>query len=126
MSENERIRILRKTLNLTMEKFGEALGVTRTAISNIENGNRNVTEQMRRSICREFGVNEIWLRTGEGGEENMFTEISVDDRFALSLGKLSKSDNRFLQNALIILAEMEPEKIKLIEEFMKKCLGIKE
>lgn len=122
---NERVKQLRKLLGLTMEKFGERLGVTRTAISNIEAGNRGVTEQMLRSICREFNVNEVWLRTGEGGDDNMFTKISEDDRFSLNLGKLSQSDNEFAKNMLNAIAETEPEKLKIIEDFMKACLGIK-
>lgn len=64
--ENNRIHEIRTTLNLTLEKFGKRLGVTKVAISNIEKGNRNVTEQMRRSICREYGVNETWLVSGIG------------------------------------------------------------
>lgn len=63
---NERIRQLRKALSLTLEEFGGRLGVTKTAISRIELGGRNVTDQMAISICREFGVNEEWLRTGSG------------------------------------------------------------
>lgn len=68
---NERISELRKSLKLTMEDFGKKLGVTRSAISNIESGKRNLTEQMILSICREFCVNEEWLRTGNG---EMFLE----------------------------------------------------
>lgn len=63
---NERVKLLRKTLGLSGEKFGSKLGVQRGAISNIEKGNRNLTEQMILSICREYNVNEEWLRTGEG------------------------------------------------------------
>lgn len=63
---NERVKLLRKTLGLSGEKFGSKLGVQRGAISNIEKGNRNLTEQMLLSICREYNVNEEWLRTGEG------------------------------------------------------------
>ncbi len=122
---NERVKQLRKCLGLTMEKFGDRLGVTRTAISNIEAGNRGVTEQMLRSICREFNVNEVWLRTGEGGDNNMFTKMSEDDRFSLNLGKLSQSDNEFARNMLNAIAEADPEKLKIIEDFMKACLGIK-
>lgn len=122
---NVRVRKIRKHFDLTMEKFGERLGVTRTAISNIESGNRGVTDQMARSICREFGVNEIWLRTGEGGEDNMFTKISEDDRYSLNLGKLSITENEFVQNGVNLLAETEPEKLKVIENFMKQWLGIK-
>ncbi len=64
MTVNERVKEIRKTEVLTMESFGEKLGVGRTAISNIENGKRNVTDQMIKSICREFGYREEWLRDG--------------------------------------------------------------
>lgn len=76
---NERIKELRKSLGLTMEKFGERLGVTKVAISNIEKGNRNVTDQMFKFICREFNVNENWLRTGEGSMFNNTDTFSLDD-----------------------------------------------
>lgn len=62
----ERVKEIRKTLGLTLEKFGEPLGVTKVAISNIEKGNRNVTEQMLKAICREYSVNEDWLKNGVG------------------------------------------------------------
>ncbi len=63
---NERVKKLRKTLNLTLEGFGKKLGVTRSEIGHIENGNRKITEQMIMAICREFNVNEDWLRNGAG------------------------------------------------------------
>ena len=64
MTVNDRIKEIRKSEELTLEKFGERIGVTKTAISKIELGNRNVTEQMIKSICREFGYREEWLRDG--------------------------------------------------------------
>ena len=109
---------------MTLEQFGEKLGVTKTAISYVENNKRNLTEQMLLSICREFGVNEIWLRTGEGDVENMFTKLSDDDRYSINLGKLSITENQLAKNMLNAIAEASPEKLKHIEEFMKACLGI--
>ncbi|MDE7324339.1 MAG: helix-turn-helix transcriptional regulator [Lachnospiraceae bacterium] len=64
MTVNARIKEIRIANNLTMEKFGERIGVTKSTISNIENGNRNATEHMIKSICREFGYREEWLRNG--------------------------------------------------------------
>lgn len=125
MTQGERVKSVRKKKELTLEKFGERLGVTKTAISYVESNKRNLTEQMFKSICREFGVNEIWLRTGEGGDDNMFTKVSKDDRFSLNLGKLSQSDNEFAKNMLNAIAETDPEKLKIIEDFMKTCLGLK-
>ncbi len=66
MTQGDRIKAIRKHFKLTMEKFGNKLGVTKVAISNIEKGNRNLTEQMSKAICREFNVNEDWLKTGNG------------------------------------------------------------
>ena len=72
----DRIRILRKeTRTHTLQKFSNKLGITHAALSNIENGKRNVTEQMRKSICREFRVDPVWLTTGEG---DMFIDQSVE------------------------------------------------
>lgn len=64
MTVNERVREIRKLEKLTLEKFGEKLGVGKTAISSIEHGINGVTEQMIKSICREFGYREEWLRDG--------------------------------------------------------------
>ena len=72
MTQGERIRNIRKKLNLTLEKFGGKLGVGKTAISNIEKGNRNLTEQMALSICREYNVNYDYLMDGEG---EMFDDL---------------------------------------------------
>lgn len=52
--------------SMTLEEFGARVGVKKAAISKIENGISGVTEQMRLAICREFGVSENWLLTGEG------------------------------------------------------------
>lgn len=79
MTENERVKEIRTALNMTLEKFGQQLGVTKVAISNIEKSNRNVTEQMRKAICREYNVNENWLRTGEG---SMFVEFTEKEEVA--------------------------------------------
>lgn len=122
---NTRIKKIRECANLTQEEFGKRIGSARNTIANYETGNRKPSSAVVTLICKEFGINEVWLRTGEGGDENMFTKVSDDDRYSLCLGKLAASDNKFVQNALIALAETEPEKLKIIEEFMKDCLGIK-
>lgn len=66
MTQGERVREIRKALNLTLEKFGEKLGVGKGAISKIEKDDRNLTEQMAISICREYNVNYDYLMSGEG------------------------------------------------------------
>ena len=121
---NERIKYLRKKLDMTQQEFANRLGVARNNIAGYETGKRSPSNAVISLICREFKVNEIWLRTGEGGENNIFTNLSTDDEYSLSLGKLTLEENRFVQNAVNYLANTEPEKLKIIEEFMKSCLGI--
>lgn len=120
----KRIKDIRKTFDITQTEFGNKIGLAPNTITNYETGRRSPSNQIIISICREFNVNEIWLRTGEGGNDNMFTKVSDDDRYSLNLGKLTLTENRFIQNAINMLAETEPEKLKIIEDIMKKCLGI--
>ena len=63
---NTRIKFLRKNSGLTQEKFAERIGLKQNSIALIESGKRNISDQAILSICREFGVREEWLRTGEG------------------------------------------------------------
>ena len=66
MTENERVKAIRKAKGMTLEQFGKLFGVSRTTFSDIETGRRSLTAHMRLSICRELKVNEEWLRTGKG------------------------------------------------------------
>ena len=79
MTQGERIRLIRKELNLTLEKFGEKLGVQRSAVSKIERGERGLTEQMVKAICREFNVNYDYLVDGDGEMFDDLPETIMDE-----------------------------------------------
>ncbi len=121
----DRIKKVRKHFGLTQDDFSKKIGLARNSVANYECGRRIPTNAVLTSICREFGVNENWLRTGEGGDENMFTKIDEDDRYSLNLGKLSITENQTVKNMVNVIAEASPEKLKYIEDFMKACLGLK-
>ena len=72
MTQGERVREIRKELGLTLEKFGEKLGVKKNAISQLENGRNALTDQMVKAICREYNVNYDYLMNGEG---EMFDDL---------------------------------------------------
>ena len=72
MTQGERVKEIRKALGLTLDKFGEKVGVKKQTVSRIENGVNNVTDQMVLSICREFNVNYDYLMNGEG---EMFDDL---------------------------------------------------
>lgn len=123
---NERFKKVRQKYDLSQEAFAKRIGIgSRAHISALENGSRTITDRIIRDVCREFNVNEVWLRTGEGGDVNMFTKVSEDDRYSLNLGKLSTTENEFIKKGVNLLAETDPEKLKILEEFMKQWLGIK-
>lgn len=63
---NTRIKMLRKMLDLTQQAFAERIGLKQNSIALIESGKRNISDYSVRVICREFNVNEEWLRNGEG------------------------------------------------------------
>ena len=63
---NTRIKLIRDTLKLSQEEFGEAIGIKRSGVSNIESGQRSVSERHIKLLKSAYNVNEHWLRTGEG------------------------------------------------------------
>lgn len=115
MTEGERIKQIRKDHEMTLEQFGKILGVTKVAISNIENGKRNVTEQMRKSICREFNIDPIWLATGEGDK---YIDQSVE--LIAILDKLLHNENDFAKNLFKIFAQYSLEDWKDLERIANK------
>lgn len=119
-----RIKKLRLKKEYTQEEFGKRIGSARNTVANYESENRIPGNAVIALICKEFEVNEVWLRTGEGGDNNMFIKVNQEDLYSISLGKLTMTENQFIQNAIIALAKTEPEKLKIIEEFMKNCLGL--
>jgi hypothetical protein len=115
---NERVKQLRKTLDLTMEKFGEKIGVKKSAISLIESGKNSLTEQMIKSICREFDVDEEWLRNGTG---SMFIERTRDEEIANFIGTIqSVDDDSFMKKFISMLAKLDESEWKLLEKMALK------
>ena len=124
MTQGERVKTVRKSKEMTMEEFGKRLGVTRTAISNIEKGYRGLTEQMLKSICREFSVDEEWLRTGDG---DMPQKLSEEEEVASLVSNLLEDgrDNPFFGIILEIVQtynELSPASQKVLQEASKKLV----
>ena len=113
MTQNERVKEVRKALGLTLEKFGERIGVTRGSMSNIENGNRNLTEQMTKSICREFSVDYIWLTTGEG---EMFVES--DDEFLGRIDQVMTGENEARKNMIKTLLYASDDDVEAFDRLV--------
>lgn len=117
MTQGERIKDVRNSLGLTLEKFGKKLGVTKTAISRIEKGERSLTEQMTKSICREFSVDYMWLTTGEG---EMF--VDSDDDFIERIDRIMAGEDEARKNLFKFMLELSDEDIAALDRLMKKAI----
>ena len=120
MTQGERIKEIRKSLNLTLEKFGEKIGVTKTAISRIEKGERGCTEQMTKAICREFGVDYIWLTTGEG---EIF--VDSDNDFIEKIDRIMAGESDIWKKAIKALVNASTEDIEALDRLIDLYLQAK-
>lgn len=103
---NERVKQLREALGLSQEALGARVGVTRGSISRLESGTNNVTPAMIISLCREFNVNEEWLRNGTG---EMFNTLSQDEELAYIVGQALPQADDFVKNTFIALGRLSQE-----------------
>lgn len=119
MTQGERVKNLRKTLSLTLEKFGQRIGVGKSTISDIENGRRALSEHMTKSICREFGVDYIWLTTGEG---EMF--VDSDDDIMESIDRIMSGENEFHKNLFKTFARLDENELSALETIIDKFIDM--
>ena len=113
---NERLKKLRKTLDLTQQKFADQLGVKRNTVAQWEIGINALTDQVVTSICREFNVNEHWLRDGTG---EMFIEQTRDEQIAAFVGDLLKTeDDSFKRRLISGLAALDDNGWDVLEKFL--------
>lgn len=115
----ERIRYLRKSvLNLTMENFGERIGITTASLSNIENGKTNPSDQTVRSICREYRVREEWIRNGE---EPMYMQMTPNQERAAFLAAVTAGEASPEINAFIDAVEsISDDDLKIVMAFVSR------
>lgn len=99
---NNRIKEIRKQAKLSQEKFGNAIGVSRDTIANIEADRIEIKEIFITSICREFNVNEEWLRTGNGEMYNL-----ASDKLETYLGQISRGNDDFIKDIIEIYMELD-------------------
>ena len=116
---NQRIKQIRKSLNMNQTDFGARIGVKQGTITGYETGIRTPTDAVILSICREFNINENWLRTGEG-EMNLV--LSEDDELMKYVGLLLKDKENFvaqkIKRFIIGYEKLDAEDKKIIENLM--------
>lgn len=107
----ERIKALRKTLGLTQQKFADKIGVKQNTVAQYEIGRNPPTDTVVTLICREFDVNETWLRTGDGP---MFVEKSRDEELADFFGRVLSEESDLRRRLLAVMSRLDVEEWEML------------
>lgn len=119
---NDRLKKLRKALDLTQQEFADRIGVKRNSLANYETGRNTPIDAIIVSICREFNVNEEWLRTGAG---DMFLPVDRNTDLArLTKLLLNEESDSFKNRFVSILANLTVEEWEFLERKAKELAGV--
>lgn len=109
---DERLKELRKALGLTQKEFGARMGIKASTIGTYEIGRNHPIDAVVTLICREYSVNETWLRTGEG---EMFVETSLEKQILAFMGDVMHGAPDFRRRLMSVLARMTPDEWAILE-----------
>ena len=112
---NSRLRIIRKELDMTQEKFAQSLGISRANLTNIELGKIQLTNRLIKTVCSVYKVDEEWIRTGNG---EMFTQH--DYNLKLLLDKAFAENDDFKKKLIKNILSLEKEELMLIKQLINK------
>lgn len=113
----ERIRKLRRSLDMTQQEFADRIGIKRNTIANYETGRNDPVDSVVSLICREFNVNENWLRTGEG---DMFVERTRDEQIASFFEDLqSDTTDPFKRQFILTLSALDDAEWEMLKNVVQ-------
>lgn len=115
---NERIKKIRKELDLTQQEFADMVGIPRDSIGGYETGRRNPSEAALSLICTKCHVNEEWLRTGQG---EMFIKQTRDEQIAAFIGSIQMdADDSFKKRLISMLSALNEDEWEMLERMAIK------
>lgn len=115
---NERLKKLRKALSLTQQEFAERLNIGRGTLANYEVGRNEPIDAVVSLICREFSVNEVWLRTGEG---EMFVQMTRSQEISEFVGKvLQGEEDNFKRRFIAMLSRLDEDDWAVLEKMVNE------
>jgi len=116
----ERIKKVRRSLDLTQREFGKRISIKQNSVAQIEMG-RNTSEQTISSICKEFNVNEAWLRTGEG---EMFVQLPKNEALEQQIREFLKGGNDSFRERLVsLLLRLPAEQWETLERYAQQLVS---
>lgn len=113
---NERFKQIRKALRMTQDEFSSKISLSRNFIAQIESGTKTPSDRTISDVCREFNVNEEWLRTGNG---EMFIPETKDEQITNMLADVLKSeDSDFKKRLIVALSKLDEPGWNALEKFI--------
>lgn len=113
----ERLKQLRKELKMTQQEFADKLKINRGTLANYEIGKNTPIDAVIQSICREFDVNENWLRTGEG---DMLRKRTRDEELTKFFGEVSFGNSDFKRRFISVLSRLDESEWELLEKMARE------
>lgn len=120
MTQNDRLKLVRETLNYTQTEFGKKIDVGQTYLSQIEKGDRPLTEKIIKLVCYEFHVSYMWLVNGDG---EMFTnsDAALKDKIDI----IMESENDFHKQLVKSIVDLDDDELLVLEELVNKIANKK-
>ena len=113
---NERLKKLRKDLDMTQQEFAEKIGIKRNTIATYESGRNEPIDAVISLICTKFNVSETWLRTGKG---EMFITLTRDEEISQFVGKvLSDESDTFKKRFISMLSALDESDWEVLEKMV--------
>ncbi len=113
---NKRLKQIRLESKMSQEEFGKKIGIeSRAHISALEKGNRNITDRIVNDVCREFRINEEWLRTGKG-----IMKISSKGTLSTYVSEIVHGNDEFIQDLIEVYMELDPDSKKALRIISEK------
>lgn len=118
---SSRISAVIKSSGLTKTAFSKKIGLSQPFVSQLASGDASPSDRTIWDICREFNVNEVWLRTGDG---EMFMELDTDDEIAAYVARTLKDEKAVYQRKMLLFfSRLSPELLDELEKKAKEILG---
>ena len=114
---HERLKEVRKALNMKQGDFAKELSITQGHLSDLENGRKEVSERLINILVLKFNISEDWLRTGKG---DMFNPMSEDEELDLYIGRVSGSDDDFKKSLLKVLCKLSEEEWNVLKKIISE------
>lgn len=120
MNSSEKLKIIRRELDLKQGDFAERISTTQGHISDIENGRKMLSDRTIKLICLEFGINEEWLRNGHG---EMFAKIPQEDEYFKAATQILKNGDDLIMSMIVEYWKLDESSKETFRKYIRSVAG---